>query len=70
MRKPSLTHLFICAAIISGCGGQDTVYVWDMKDVIALWLLGITIAGHALWLAYNWTANKIRSWCRKRADRP
>ena len=44
--------------LLAGCRGK-TVYVWNMRDIIGLWILGIILATIAVVTAYLWTREKI-----------
>lgn len=58
--------LLLAAVLLSSCGGKDTIYVWNMKDIIGLWVFGIIVVVLALVFAYAWIADKINEWKRKR----
>ena len=58
-------NLLLAAVFLSGCG-KDTIYVWNMKDIIGLWIFGIIVVILALVFAYAWIADKINEWKRKR----
>lgn len=61
-----LVAIPLLAAVLSGCGGKDTIYVWNMKDIMGLWVFGIIVVVLALVFAYAWVSDKIDSWKRKR----
>lgn len=73
MKKLNLTTVsrtcvsaLLVAVLLSSCGGKDTIYVWNMKDIIGLWIFGIIVVILALVFAYAWIADKINDWKRKR----
>lgn len=73
MKKLNLTTVsrtcvsaLLAAVLLSSCGGKDTIYVWNMKDIIGLWIFGIIVVILALVFAYAWIADKINEWKRKR----
>jgi uncharacterized membrane protein len=65
-RPAALAAILLLAAVLSGCGGKDTIYVWNMKDIIGLWVFGILVVVIALIFLYAWVADKIDSRKRKR----
>lgn len=61
-----LAAILLLAAVLSGCGSKDNIYVWNMKDIIGIWIFGIIVVILALVFAYAWISDKINSWKRKR----
>lgn len=57
--RTCLIILFV-ASLMSSCGGQNTVYVCSMKDIIGLWILGIMSVIIMLVFLYAWVADKIK----------
>lgn len=62
--KLKLTTLLLIASLM-GCGKKEsnTIYVWNMKDIIGFWIAGIVIGVLLLIFAYAaicdwWTARK------------
>lgn len=58
--------LLLVAIFLSSCANKDTIYVWNMKDLIGFWALGIIVVLLALVFAYAWICDKINEWKRKR----
>ena len=60
--------LIALVMVLSGCGGK-TVYVWDMTDIIGLWIVGIVIVIAIIIFIYAWVSDKINSWRQKFSKR-
>lgn len=60
--------IFILLAVfLSSCSGKNTIYVWNMKDIIGMWVFGIIVVVVALVFTYAWIADKINEWKNKRS---
>ena len=73
MKKFNLTDvtrtrlcILLVTLIMSSCGGKDTVYFWNMKDIVGFWFYGIIVVGFILIVSYYWVADKIDEWKRSR----
>ena len=61
--------LLLAVVLFSSCGGKDTIYVWNMKDIIGLWVFGILLVFLALVFVFAWISDKIDNRKRKSKKR-
>jgi len=58
---------YLLLLILVGCANdKNTIFVWNMKDVIGLTILGAFFTMLILVFVYSWICDKIDSWKRKR----
>jgi len=60
------SYVLLCLVLFSSCSGQ--IVVWNMKDIIGLIILGLTMVVVAIILLIVWIQDKINAWKRKRKN--
>jgi hypothetical protein len=62
----TILSILVVLTTLIGCSNKPTVYVWNMMDVIKLWVVGIIVAVAILLLTCAWVIDKINAWKRRK----